>query len=1457
MVAAATIKSRTTTSITINNLILVNPTAGTTFEGYYVDVYFSRTSITPILGLILSPTRTVLFNPSAIKQYQFTRTFANSTEVIISGLAPNTNYAIKYSHAGSYIQSSTSTSTITGISPYGISDFVECYTLPLAPTSLIPSIIRERSLRLDYMAPSGTITNYVITYNISKASARTTTTSNSQITTPNTYVTITDLYPNTKYIFYITAENSNGKTTINQINNVNCISDKATSSEITTLPETPKITSVTENDTSILINFTGEADTYNLTDNQSSLSITINSPSKYFEIIDKKSSTVYSFVITASNVQGNAVSDPYSYTSKPANPNNLSVSDITSSQCTLKWNENLGGTSAITYDIYNKTTLAGTTNDMTYTITGLTSNTTYYFKVIAKGDGGTAESGYTAVTTLSSPPSSPSNAQTQNITQTTATLSFSPSTGSVSNYYMALTSPLPTQPELMTSSAISSYVASITGISSNVSTPSIDINNLTPNTQYTYQIVGIGSGGVSTPIPISFTTLPNIPAAPILSISEIPTITSALINFTMPAPDNTITGFILYSGTNAFSQVTSSPFLINNLKSNTTYPLRLTAINRAGTSDYSNTLNVMTLPDPPTNVTASNISETDVMLSFTPPYGSINNYFIYSRNEKIATCTTSPYSVTGLTQNTQYSFNIVASNSIGDSVASSTVTMKTLAHPPNAPSNLVVSDIKQTTASISFTPPNTPVSSYSLYAKNMLIMTITNPGIFSITGLTSNTQYSFTIIATNNAAVGSTSNPLVFTTSPDIPTDPTNLSVVYISPTKINLLFTPGNGIITGYKLYSNNQLYQIFNTTTTPISIIDLTPNTQYKFILTAFNQSGESSSVNSSSTNLSRQQGFQVREGLSNNNSITITTPPLIPTTPVLEISNIKNTSFDVFLQSNSSVVNSYNIYNQNQILYTTTEGRATISGLSPNTVYSISATATNTSGESIPTTFYSITTLPVLPSVVTNLQKISVGQTSITISFNASPDTELISQYVSNEGIGSGTPSNYTIMNLNPGTSYSIIITAKNQTGTSGPSSPLAISTSANNDMVTTYAPTDAVTTYAPTAYITTDAPTAYVTTDAPMAYVSTDAPTTYVTTDASTAYVTTDAPTTYVTTDAPTTYVTTDAPTTDSPIAFPQVLYAGPTTYAPTTYAPTTPSKKSFYPFEDNKNIWVNAISVVNKHNPYEYLPTHAPVIADATTKIPSIYQSNIPSGSYYSANLRSQLITSSPNVMLSENMKTYSYNLPPDFYQAQNMSLTNIYTTRSSNDNEDQSNKMTMQEKFDNQTGGIIVKPHKTETNEERDDDRIGGVFSERKSEITFPGGTASDMYSYYGTLASKGSDYVPLNSSNQSNDKLLDRISYTPPPPPPGYELSYFGALKDKGRDFLPMNASSSSRSDPEKVLDNDAYLKSLQSSGHDRRKEQQIDFIKPIVSMKNQYRYNNSPIDVYSQYGALRPKNV
>lgn len=126
-------------------------------------------------------------------------------------------------------------------------------------------------------------------------------------------------------------------------------------------------------------------------------------------------------------------------TEAPTAPANLVASSITETTLDLSWDASTDNMGVTGYDVYQGTTLLGSTSNTTTGITGLTAETTYTFSVKAKDAAGnesatsnevfvTTNTGSTADTEA---PTAPSALTASNVTQTTLDLSWNAASDNV------------------------------------------------------------------------------------------------------------------------------------------------------------------------------------------------------------------------------------------------------------------------------------------------------------------------------------------------------------------------------------------------------------------------------------------------------------------------------------------------------------------------------------------------------------------------------------------------------------------------------------------------------------------------------------------------------------------------------------------------------------------------------------------------------------------------------------------------------------------------------------------------------------------------------------------------------------------------------------------------------------------------------------------------------------------
>ena len=251
--------------------------------------------------------------------------------------------------------------------------------------------------------------------------------------------------------------------------------------------------------------------------------------------------------------------------------------------------------------------------------------------------------------------------------------------------------------------------------------------------------------------------------------------------------------------------LTSRQATIDNLKGKTQYAFWVLAQNNASlTSTPSATQTATTLTarlaaTAPSGVTTSNVQKDSITLSWPAPnnagktdtgeVATITGYTLYwnegdtvnTANAKKQTLTSRQATIDNLRGKTQYAFRVLAQNSASLSStpsATQTATTLTAAIPPLEPTNFVASDIEADKITLSWAAPsnagktdtgdNASLARYTVYWKEGDSVDVSSPNSkditagtrqFIVTGLQGRTQYSFMVVAKNNAELVSNPNP--------------------------------------------------------------------------------------------------------------------------------------------------------------------------------------------------------------------------------------------------------------------------------------------------------------------------------------------------------------------------------------------------------------------------------------------------------------------------------------------------------------------------------------------------------------------------------------------------------------------------------------------------------------------------------------------------------------------------
>lgn len=169
-------------------------------------------------------------------------------------------------------------------------------------------------------------------------------------------------------------------------------------------------------------------------------------------------------------------------TQPPTTPTQVNASNVTSNSVTLTWSASTDQVGVTGYDVYNGTTLAGSTTTTSYTVTGLTANTLYTFTIKARDAAGNVSAPSTSVNVSTSavvsdtvPPTAPGNIMASTVTTSSVSLSWTASTDNI---------------------GVTGYhIYSGTTLAGSSNTTSYTVTGLTANTAYTLTVKAKDAAG--------------------------------------------------------------------------------------------------------------------------------------------------------------------------------------------------------------------------------------------------------------------------------------------------------------------------------------------------------------------------------------------------------------------------------------------------------------------------------------------------------------------------------------------------------------------------------------------------------------------------------------------------------------------------------------------------------------------------------------------------------------------------------------------------------------------------------------------------------------------------------------------------------------------------------------------------------------------------------------------------
>lgn len=448
-------------------------------------------------------------------------------------------------------------------------------------------------------------------------------------------------------------------------------------------------------------------------------------------------------------------------------PTGLSASSLTTTSATVSWTA-VGG--AVGYVIQYRPVGSPTWTSVnsvatSKVITGLTPSTVYEFQLQCDCGSGILStfSGSTNFTTLTPACVTPSGLNVTLIGLTQAQLNWNLVSGAV-GYNV--------QYRVVGAGSWTSTTSSVTNKT---------ITGLTPNTQYEFEVqTDCGTGTSSFSSIISFFTLACATPTGLgtsgllgnsatLAWNPVATATSYLVEWRP-------TGGGSWTSVSAFS----ASYILSGLTAGTQYEFRVTSDCGGGiTSGVSSIANFTTIGcTTPTSLVATTVYQTSVDIAWVMPSG----FWIYNYRYRVVGSSTwitagmtaaTMMSLSGLTNNTTYEFQLQTDCGTGLSSYSSLLTFTTLACSDvtglNVTSIGLFDSVLNWSAASGATSYNVR---YRIYGSPTWTTTSTSALTLSITGLSYNTQYEFQVQADCGSGITGafSASTTWFTLSCDIPT---------------------------------------------------------------------------------------------------------------------------------------------------------------------------------------------------------------------------------------------------------------------------------------------------------------------------------------------------------------------------------------------------------------------------------------------------------------------------------------------------------------------------------------------------------------------------------------------------------------------------------------------------------------------------------------------------------------
>ncbi len=552
-------------------------------------------------------------------------------------------------------------------------------------------------------------------------------------------------------------------------------------------------------------------------------------------------------------------------------PSDLILANPTADVVDLSWTDN--STDETGFEVFRRIGNSGSyklinsvaSNVTSFVDSGVKANTQYGYEIVAVNGGGVSSpSGQASVKTIPLP-KAPTKITATPVSLTSIQLAWT--NGAISQTGLEIM-------ERIGSSKVWTLVSTLASDAT-----SFLSDELTPNTQYAYEILAMSGNAASkasaavtvktgllavtaeTPTSVELNWTSSTAAATAFKI-ERKSATAGAWTVVATVDGNTVSPNFAGGISSTFYSYSDS-----GLSASTRYVYQVIPMVATKAATPSNLANVTTLPPPsaPSDLSATELSADSIQLSWTDSTDDTAGYSVQRHDSSSGVWTTvatlnantTTFSDTNLQAGTQYTYEIIATSGGASSSPSNQATAVTL---PATPGNLTVSSVSVNTIQLSWVNDPSNLAGFMVEREDgnsgvwNLDALIVDPTVTSYDdmNLQPGMQYSYQVIATDGDLLSEPSNVVAATT---LPAAATGLVATPVSTTSIQLSWSDSSSNETGFQILrqlGNSGNWTLAGTVSAGVMTYtdsNLQDGTQYTYEVVAVNN-GTTSSPSSGNT-------------------------------------------------------------------------------------------------------------------------------------------------------------------------------------------------------------------------------------------------------------------------------------------------------------------------------------------------------------------------------------------------------------------------------------------------------------------------------------------------------------------------------------------------------------------------------------------------------------------------------